>query len=111
MSPKLAAETAVINKLIGVYRDEKDKGSKLEFFKKNNLLWMKNDVFGEAFEYSGNNTFHYPNVPEGISLTLHFEVMPRGGAKVTRTLVDEKGKQVSTAVKEKGMKNRDIKKG
>ena len=100
MSPKFAAETAVIDKLTGIYTDEKDKNNKIEFFKKDNLLWMKNEVFGEDFEYIGNNTFQYPNVPQGISLALRFEIIPQSAVKVTKTLIDEKGeKHINVAIK------------
>ena len=102
LAPKLIPETAVIDKLIGLYVDEKDKNKKTEFFKRNNLLWMKNEVFGEEFEYIGNNTFQYPNAPKGISWILHFAIMPSGSIKITQTLIDEKGKkQISVAMKNK----------
>ena len=100
MSPKLAAETAVIDKLTGVYMDEKDKNNKMEFFKKDNLLWMKNEIFGEDYECIGSNTFQYPNAPQGMSLTLLFEIIPQSAVKVTKTYVDEKGeKHINVAVK------------
>lgn len=100
MSPKLAAETAVIDKLTGIYTDEKDKNNKIEIFKKDNLLWMKNEVFGEDFEYMGNNTFQYPNAPQGMSLTLLFEIISRRAVKITKTYVDEKGeKHIKVAMK------------
>jgi catechol 1,2-dioxygenase len=100
MSPKLAAETAVIDRLTGVYTDEKDKNNKMEIFKKDNLLWMKNEVFGEDYEYIGNNTFQYPNAPQGMSLTLLFEIIAQSAVKVTKTYVDEKGeKHINVAMK------------
>src|SRR5215210_5720799 len=76
MSPKLVFETAVIDKLTGLYKDEKDNTKKMEFFKKDNLLWKKNEVFGEHLEYIGNSTFQFPNGPQGMSWTFHFEIIP-----------------------------------
>lgn len=100
MAPKLAADTAVIDRLTGVYHDEKDPAQVLEFFKQGNLLWMKNEVFGMHFDYRGGNTFQYPGRPGELSLTLRFDVLPQGGVKVTRTLVDRKGvSHVTTALK------------
>jgi catechol 1,2-dioxygenase len=100
MSPKLAAETAVIDRLTGVYRDEKDQNNRLEFFKKGDLLWMKNEVYGQSFEYIGQNTFHYPGTPDNMGMTLRFELMPQGAVKVIRTQVDLKGAtQITTALK------------
>lgn len=101
MAPKLAADTAVLDRLTGVYRDEQDPSRSMEFFKQDNLLWMKNEVFGQSFEYRGANTFQYPSFPEHMSLTLRFDVLPQGGVKVTRTLVGRNGvSQITTALKE-----------
>ena len=105
MSPKLAAEQAIIDKLTGVYTDEKDKMKKMEFFKKDNLLWRKNEVFGENFEYIGNNSFQPANAPQGqgISWTLLFEIISPDAIKVTETFIDEKGgKYINVAVKNNG---------
>lgn len=100
MSPKLVVETAVIDKLIGVYKVEKDNTAKMEFFKQDNLLWKKNEVFGEVLEYTGNNSFQYPNGPEGMGLTILFEMMPTNAIKVTETFTDGKGgKFITVAIK------------
>ncbi len=102
MSNTLAVEPAAINKLTGVYIDEKGKSNKTQFFKKNNELWMKNEVFGRNFEYIGNNTFQYPGMPSGIYWTLHFEIMTSGSVKLTQTSLNENGqKEISVAVKGK----------
>lgn len=102
ISDKLAIETAAIDSLTGIYTDEMDKNNKIEFFKKNNLLWMKNEVFGENFEYIGNNTFRYPGVPPGMNWELHFEIMTSGSVKLTLTEINEKNqKQISILTKEK----------
>jgi len=104
MSDTLAAESAAIDKLIGAYSDDIDKSKKTEFFKKNNVLWKKNNVFGVNLEYVGNNTFQYPGLPSGIHRTFHFEVMTSGFIKLTQTdnYLTENGQEViSVAVKEK----------
>ena len=65
---------------------------------------MKNDVFGDNFEYIGNNTFQYPGVPPEtkINWTLRFEIMTSGSVKLTQTSVNEKGENdISVAVREK----------
>lgn len=99
MSPKLAADTAVIDKLIGVYMDEEGKANKMEFFKKDKLLWKKNEVFGEVLEYIGNNTFQYPNGPQGMSLTLRFEILSSNTIKVTETFIENATKHINVAIK------------
>jgi protocatechuate 3,4-dioxygenase beta subunit len=100
MSPKLAADSAVIDRLTGVYTDQKDN-TKIEFFKKNKSLWMKNEVFGIDLEYTGNNIFHYPGLQRGHKWTFMFELMPQGSIKVTNTLVSANGEiKTSVAVKD-----------
>ena len=99
MSPKLVVDTAVIDKLTGVYNVEKDNTKKMEFFKKDNLLWKKNEVFGEVLEYIGNNTFQFPNGPAGMGITLLFEMMAQNEIKVTETFEDGKGAKYITVAK------------
>lgn len=89
MSNILAAEPRAIDKLTGVYIGEKDKNKRIEFFNKNNLLWMKNEVFGENFEYVGNNTFEYPAMPQGMYAILRFEIMSTNAIKLTYNYVDD----------------------
>ncbi len=102
MSEVLAAEPASIDKLTGVYISEKDQNNKTEFFQKNNTLWMKNKLFGYNFDYIGNNTFQIPGVPSKMELTFHFEIMPSGSVKLTKTSLNDKGeKDIKVAVKEK----------
>ena len=88
MANILAAEPAAIDKLTGVYINEKDKTKKIELFKKNNVLWMKNEVYGRNFEYVGNNTFEYPATPKGYESKLHFEILPSGGVRLTAEYID-----------------------
>lgn len=92
MSEKLAVEPSSIDKLTGVYINEKDQKDKIEFFKSNNMLWVKNEVFGMGLNYTGDNSFEYPGLAKG-RWTLHFEIMTSGSVKLTQTSVDEKGKK------------------
>jgi protocatechuate 3,4-dioxygenase beta subunit len=100
MSETLAAEPASLDRLTGVYIDEKDKSKKTELFKKDNKLWMKNEVFGEHFEFTGNNTFTYPAMPAGMYAPMHFEIMQDGSVKLTMDYLDETNiKMHSVAIK------------
>lgn len=100
MSDTLAAEPASIDRLTGIYSNNDDK-SKLEFFKKNNALWIKNEVFGNRFEYIGNNTFQYPGTTPDMTWKLSFEMMTSGAVKLTQTSINQKGEKVIIAMKEK----------
>ena len=104
MSDSLAAEPVAIDKLTGVYTDVKDKIKKAEFFKKNNVLWMKNEVFGVNLEYIGNNTFQYPGTPPGMHWSFRFEILASGSVKLTQNdnyLTDNGQELISVAMKEK----------
>jgi hypothetical protein len=85
MSLTLAAEAVAIDKLTGVYTDTRNPKNTKELFKKDNDLWLKNEVFGENYRYIGNNTFEYPGEPAGSHASLQFELLSSGGIKLTIT--------------------------
>jgi catechol 1,2-dioxygenase len=82
MAPTLAIETASIDKLTGTYLNENDPQKTLTLFKNKNTIWVKNEVFGEGYEYVGNNQFVYPSNPEGSFDKLQFEIIPSGSIKL-----------------------------
>lgn len=82
MAARLALEPASIDRLTGIYTDEVNKNTKLEFFSRDNMLWLKNEVFGVALEYLGNNKFQPKNTPEA-GFTYLFEMVDSGFVKVT----------------------------
>jgi hypothetical protein len=85
MARSVAIETASIDKLTGTYLHENDPKKTITLFNNRNSLWVKNEVFGEGFEYSGNNLFVYPSNPEGSFEKLEFEISPSGAIKLTRS--------------------------
>jgi catechol 1,2-dioxygenase len=95
MSKKLAAEPAAIDRLTGIYTNEKDASKKMELFKKDNQLWMKSEPFGMNFEYAGNNTFLIPGVPVE-TLSFVFEIVSSGAVKMTETYTNDKGEKEIT---------------
>ncbi len=101
MTEKLAVEPAALARLIGIYTDEKDNSIKTTVFEKDNALWIKNEVFGNRYEFVGNNTFEYTGLPGGRRLVLLFDLIDTGSVKLTKTFVNSKGeKTISVAVKE-----------
>ena len=102
MSDIFLAEPAAIDKLIGIYIDEKNKEDKTEFFKKDNVLWSKNEIYGINLNYIGDNKFQYPGLTMNENLTFHFEIMADGTVKLTQTYINGKGeKESSVAMKVK----------
>jgi protocatechuate 3,4-dioxygenase beta subunit len=85
MAKALAIETASIDKLTGNYIHENDPKKTITLFNNRNSLWVKNEVFGEGFEYAGNNLFVYPSNPEGSFEKLEFEISPSGAIKLTHS--------------------------
>ena len=101
MSETLIVEPTFLTKLTGVYKSEKDKNDKHEFFVKNKLLWMKNEPFGMNLDYVGNNTFRFPGLHDGNTYYFYFELLPSGSVKLTSTYTNAKGeKDVTIAIKE-----------
>lgn len=88
MSELLPVEAATIDKLIGVYTDATDKKKTISFFKKENTIWMKNEAFGNKFQYVGNNVFEEANNPPGYYWRLQFEFKTTGGIQLNESYVD-----------------------
>lgn len=99
MTDKLMAGSTALDKIIGVYVDQNNEKEKTELFEMDGRLWMKNEVYGNDFEYIGNNTFRYPNLPEGERYELHFEILKDGSVKLTTTDLYNGKEKVSVAMK------------
>lgn len=70
MMDKIPADIAVIERLSGVYIKSNDKMQQETFYRKDNLLWVKNTESingGYPLQYNGNNSFE-PYGRDGISL-------------------------------------------
>jgi catechol 1,2-dioxygenase len=89
MSPRLLAEPEALDKLTGHYTSVKDKNKSIDLFKNEHTLWMKNEVFGEGFLYTGNNTFEYPGSPKGFEASIHFEFQASGAIQLTFDYIDD----------------------
>ena len=87
MSEILPVESATIDKLIGVYSEITGKKT-IELFKYDNTLWMKNEAFGNKFQYTGNNTFEEANNPQNWYWKLKFESLQSGSVQVTESYID-----------------------
>ncbi len=92
MAKIIPADPSAIDKLLGIYGNQIDKGKNKEFFKWNNSLWLKNEVFGEEYRYVGNNTFEYAGMPKGMSETFTFEISGSGTVKCTLKYVNKNNK-------------------
>lgn len=90
MNDELKASYAALNKVTGLYKSDNNSKS-LEFFEKDDLLWMKNEVFGKKYDYVGNNKFEYGGMPAGLYKKLHFDLRKDGKVKLTMATAVEEG--------------------
>jgi hypothetical protein len=98
LSPNLKPEISAIDKLTGIYTFE--NAEKLEFFKKDKALWMKNEVYGVDMKYVGDNTFKSADADEAES--YRFEVMQDGIVKLHFIQIGARGeKTIRSATKSK----------
>lgn len=82
MMEKLPADASVIDRLTGTYRRSDNEQKKEEFYKKDNLLWIKNAGSingGYPLQYAGDNTFEYYGRPMKYIFTLQ----PGGSVKIS----------------------------
>ncbi|HKH61631.1 MAG TPA: hypothetical protein VKA49_12410 [Flavitalea sp.] len=98
MTAKLSVEPASIGKLTGMYIDEKDQGKKFEFFKKDNSLWVRNQVYGFDLEYVDNNKFQPRDMTES-EIGYSFEILASGMVKLTYAYRNEGKIQRGVAIK------------
>lgn len=91
LGKKLKVSTRDLNRLQGIYTNE--TGEKAELFVKNDLLWMKNEVFGIYFEYVQPNRFAYPGNPDTRKWTMDFEFMKDGKIKMTQKSSQDQGQE------------------
>ncbi|RAI95126.1 dioxygenase family protein [Algoriphagus yeomjeoni] len=82
MAATLKVESASLDRLTGEYSLENDPKKTIAFFKNNNGLWLKNEVFGEEYVYSGNNIFTYPANPDGTFEKFQFDFVASGSVKL-----------------------------
>jgi len=101
MAEVLKLEAASIDRLTGIYSDITKKEKSIELFKRDNTLWMKNEAFGNKFEYAGNNTFEEADNPEPYYWKLQFEVLSSEAIRLTESYVDDdKVKQTAVYMKQ-----------
>ena len=93
MNDQLKASYSSLQKIVGKYKND-HKDEVIEFFEKDKLLWKKNEVFGESFEYIGENKFEYGGMPSGLYERLYFNIKKDGSVELKLTALWEKGNKI-----------------
>ncbi len=92
MNDRLKASYSSLVKIIGKYRHENNgKIYYKEYFEKDGLLWMKNNVYGKSYEYIGENKFEYGGMSPGLYERLQFDLKNEGIVKLKLTSLWENG--------------------
>ncbi|MES2880751.1 MAG: catechol 1,2-dioxygenase [Bacteroidota bacterium] len=84
MLKKIPADAAVINRLAGTYQRGDNKEKTEEFYKKENLLWIRDASSingGYPLQYIGNNVFEYYGWPSKYQFSLLLD----GSVKIVYT--------------------------
>jgi catechol 1,2-dioxygenase len=84
MNDKLKASASSLTQIIGKYKNDVS-GEIQEYFEQDGLLWEKNEVYGENFEYVGENKFEYGGMPKGSYRKLQFDLKESGQIKLKST--------------------------
>jgi len=102
MMDKIPASTAAINQLAGTYVNPGDKNKSVSFYRKDNLLWIKNEGSingGYPLQYNGNNTFE--DYGDAASTYL-FTPQKDGSIKLNHSeMMEDKSTKSWEAVKQK----------
>ena len=92
MNERLKVSYDSLAQIIGAYKSDKT-GAIQEFFERDGLLWLQNEVFGESFDYVGGNKFEYPGLINGAHKTLQFNLKQKGTIRFKLTRAWEAGKE------------------
>ena len=82
-----------LDQIVGKYKNDNNREIK-EYFEKDGLLWEKNEIFGESYEYVGENKFEYGGMPIGLYEKLQFNFKREGPIKLVSTAVWRGGKEI-----------------
>ena len=100
MQKKLPLDPVVIDRLVGTYQAQDDQSRTFEFFKHDNHMWLRNELFGQFLQYIGNNAFVVPGTGDWGSNKFQFDIQGDGSITVTRYRNDGKeGKQHAVKMK------------
>ncbi len=92
MNEHLKVSYDSLSQIIGEYKNDKT-GEVLELFERDGLLWLQNEVFGESFDYVGENRFEYPGMAEGTYRTIHLDLKQKDATKFKLSTAWEVGKE------------------
>lgn len=92
MNERLKVSYGSLSQITGQYKND-ETGKIRELFEKDGLLWLRNEIFGESFDYVGENRFEYPGMKEGTYVTLQFDLKQNNAAKFKITTAWEVGKE------------------
>lgn len=92
MNERLKVSYSSLSQITGEYKNDKT-GKVQELFERDGLLWIKNEVFGESFDYVGQNKFEYPGMTEGTHVTLQLDHKEKDPAKFILTTAWEVEKE------------------
>ena len=92
MNEQLVVSYSSLSQIIGKYKND-ETGKIQELFERDGLLWMKNEVYGESFNYVGANKFEYPGMAEGTYSTIQFDLTEKDSKKFVLTTAWEVGKE------------------
>ncbi|MDH3244065.1 MAG: catechol 1,2-dioxygenase [Saprospiraceae bacterium] len=99
MQKELPLDPIALDRLVGIYADETDPEKTLEFFKHEDQLWLRNEVFGENFRYLGKNTFEMPNTGDWGGWQVRFDIQSDGSVKAISTEAFLKEEKTTTLTK------------
>ncbi len=92
MNERLKVSYESLSQITGAYKND-DTGKVSALFEKDGLLWLQNEVFGQSFDYVGENRFEYPGMTAGTYVTLQFYLNTKEPIKLMVTTAWEVGKE------------------
>ena len=92
MNERLKVSYSSLSQITGKYKND-ETGKIRELFEKDGLLWLQNEVYGERFDYVGENRFEYPGMTKETYVTLQFDLKQSDAVKLVLTTAWEVGRK------------------
>ena len=99
MTDTLMVAPAALSKLTGHFINENDPVDVIDFFADNDLLWIKNEVYGLQLEYAGNNTFQFGGTSIESGPTFVFDLQNADVVKLSVTYTNGEGEKMTDVYK------------
>ena len=99
MTDTLLVASAALDKLTGHFINEKDAEDVIDFSANNDMLWIKNEIYGQPLEYASNNIFIFGGTSIESGPTFVFDLQNAEAVILKVTYTNSEGEKMTDIYK------------